>query len=341
MDWDKYKTEFRYQAKEKEYTEEEIDSYLVYAKNLVEHGLPIIYDQNHVAMLVGYDIGYLLAASNAPVHFYRNFTIPKKSGGERSIDEPLPSLKEIQKWILRNLLERIKVSQYAKAYTKKHSIKENARFHRNQRKVLTLDIRNFFGSIRVLRVIEIYKHLGYSNAVAVMLGNLCCLNSSVPQGAPTSPYISNIIMKRADARIGGFCTNHRIRFTRYADDLSFSGDFNAGYIIKFVRKILKDEQLFLNEDKTRLMKQHKRQEVTGVVVNKKLQAPINLRRMLRQSVYYIRKYGLVSHLEKTRNYRANYVRHLLGISNFICFLNPDDKEADYYKDYLKRIAKSS
>src|SRR5699024_7743707 len=113
-----------------------INKWLSYAKNLYNNKLPIIYDSYHFSNLIGLDYTYLMAASNSPKHFYRRFKIPKRSGGERVIHEPLPDLKEIQKWIVNEILSKIEVSEYSKAYRSNSSIKDNARFHIGQKTLL-------------------------------------------------------------------------------------------------------------------------------------------------------------------------------------------------------------
>jgi RNA-directed DNA polymerase len=289
-----------------------------------------------LALLVGYKYEYLLRVSNNPEKFYRTFTIPKKSGGERDISEPLPSLKEIQRWILDEILNRYPISRYAKAYVRKRSIRENARFHVNKKLVLTIDVMDFFPSLRYNKVYGLFVGLGYSVPVATMLSNLCCLNGGLPQGAPTSPALSNILMINVDKRISGFIKKKEIRYTRYADDMNFSGDFEPGMVIKYIRDVLRDANLQINEKKIRIRTPGQRQEVTGVIVNEKIQAPKEMRRKLRQSVYYIEKFGLASHLDKTENTRANHIYHLLGIANFILFLNPEDQEARGYIETLRK-----
>jgi RNA-directed DNA polymerase len=215
------------------------------------------------------------------------------------------------------------VSKYAKAYVREKSIKKNAWFHVNRKHILTIDIQEFFGSLKYQKVYIFFHHLGYSKSVSSMLSNLCTLYQSLPQGAPTSPALSNMLMINVDKRISGFVIRKKIRYTRYADDMTFSGDFKPGMVIKFVRQVLNDEGLKINDKKTRVRGKNQRQEVTGIVVNEKMQAPKNLRKRLRQAVYYIEKYGLPSHLEKTNNQRANHIRHLLGIANFILDINPN------------------
>lgn len=149
------------------------------------------------------------------------------------------------------------------------------------------------------------------------------------------PTLSNLIFKSIDKRISVFCKLNNIRYTRYADDLTFSGDFNPGMMIKFVKNILVTEGFQLNNKKTRVRLQHQRQEVTGIVVNQKLQAPRKMKRELRQEIHYIEKYGLDSHLEQNQIKKANYIRHLLGIAHYIRHINPRDEKINSYIEKLK------
>jgi RNA-directed DNA polymerase len=334
--WTLYSQKFSEQASRGDFSPEEIDSLLNYAKILYERQVPIIYDQEHLGLLVGYKYKFLLKISNKSEKFYRSFKIPKKSGGEREISEPLPSLKEIQRWILDEILYKCSVSRYAKAYIHKRSIRDNARFHLNQKNVLAIDIKDFFPSLHFEKIYGFFVNLGYSVPVATMLSNLCSLNGGLPQGAPTSPALSNILMLKVDKQISGFIKENDIHYTRYADDMTFSGDFNPAKVIRFVRSVLDEEGLRINEKKTRVRNPGQRQEVTGVIVNEKMQASREMRKKLRQAVYYIEKYGLASHLEKTENFRANHIYHLLGISNFILFLNPEDKDVQKYREILRQ-----
>ncbi|MGG7145705.1 retron St85 family RNA-directed DNA polymerase [Clostridium butyricum] len=336
MKWETYCNNYTNEAKSRNLDENKTNEYLEYAKILFDKDLPIIYDQYHLSLLVGYKYEYILAASNSSANFYRKFEIPKKNGDMRKISEPLPSLKEIQYWILNEILNKIKVSKYAKAYIKGRSIKENARFHRNQKVVATLDIKDYFPSISVFKIIEVFEDIGYSKSVSVMLANLCCLNNSLPQGAPTSAALSNIVMKDIDDLIVKYTNLHKIRYTRYADDLTFSGDFNFEELLRYVKKLFKKNGFKINSKKTRRFYRDQRQIVTGIVTNEKLQAPKEIRRNLRRDMYYIQKYGLNSHLEKVGNTKNNYLYHLLGIVNFILFVNPKDTDVIKYKEILKK-----
>ena len=335
--WQQYTNNFREAALAQGFDDEYTQTCLSYAQPLYKKGLPVIYDEEHLSKLVGYHPLYLIAASHSAPKFYRFFTISKKAGGERQIAEPLPSLKEIQRWILDNILYRCETSRFAKGFIPEVSIRDNARFHRNQSQVLSLDIKDFFSSIKIGRVHNFFRRLGYQKDVLYLLTHLCVLNNSLPQGAPTSPALSNLIVLRMDRRLSGFALKEKIRYTRYADDLTFSGELNSGRIIKFVRTVIADEGLELNEGKTRLMRKHQRQEVTGIVVNQKLQAPRGDRRELRKVMYFIEKYGLDSHIRYTQDLRSNYVKHMLGVANFFLFVNPKDQEAKRAVEVLHRL----
>ncbi len=186
-------------------------------------------------------------------------------------------------------------------------------------------------------VYQLFIESGYSESVAMMLTNLCCLEGSLPQGAPTSAALSNILMKDFDYKIGDFCKMFKIRFTRYADDMTFSGDFDETKVISFVKKNLRDMQLTINDAKTRVRKQGQQQEVTGIVVNYKPQLARSIRKDIRKDVYYIKKYGLQSHLQYIQEERSHYLEHLFGLINYALFINSDDKEMKRYKMDIKYL----
>lgn len=335
MKWEEYEKNFIGLAKLNDKSEEYCIKYLEYAKILFKNKVPIIYNQEHLSRLVGYKSDYLYSASNQSYSFYRSFTIKKKNGKDRFISEPLPSLKEIQNWILEEILYKIDISPYAKAYVKNKSIKENARFHKKQVMVLTMDIKDFFSSIKFGNILHIFTQLGYEKSIAVMLANLCCLNGVLPQGAPTSPALSNIVFSKIDYKIANYIKPYNIRYTRYADDLTFSGDFNAGDLIKGVERLINSNGLLINENKTRIRRQNQRQEVTGIVVNQKMQLEKKIRKRIRSDVYYIKKYGIDSHLERTSEKRKNYLYHMIGLATYALFINPKDCKMREYLEILK------
>lgn len=338
MNFEKYKSEFEQKASEQGYSLENINRCLGYAKPLIEKGLPVIYNTSHLSVLVGYRKDYIKRAAFYTPYFYRDFQIKKRNGKMRSISEPLPSLKEIQEWILRNIFNKIKVSPFAKAYKKNMSIIENVKFHSNQPKVITLDLKDFFPSITTKKVEEIFHSFGYSRLISNLLAKLCAKEDQLPQGAPTSPYLSNIFFKKVDDKIIEYCLKREIKYTRYADDLSFSGEFSESHLIGFVKATVESFGMSLHPNKTKVMRPNQRQAVTGIVVNKKPQVVFHKRNKLRQDMYYIMKFGLESHKKHRNIKKKNYLEHLLGKINFVLQLNPKDNEFLDYKNYLIKLS---
>ena len=144
MNLERYKTEFSKKAVQAGYSQQNIDRCLDYAQILHGNNVPILFTVEHFSRLVGYKSSYLNKAAAFSDYFYRNFEIVKNNGAKRSISEPLPSLKEIQYWILHNILQKIEVSPFAKAYKRKVKLTENVRFHKNQKKVFAMDLKDFF-----------------------------------------------------------------------------------------------------------------------------------------------------------------------------------------------------
>jgi RNA-directed DNA polymerase len=334
MEFTLYKNSFTKEAQNLGYTEQTIKHCLNYATVLFSNHVPIIYNTSHLSGLVGYKKEYLKKVILYPNSFYRDFQILKKNGKKRQISEPLPSLKEIQLWILKNILYKVPVSPFAKAYKPNISLIENLKFHKNQPKVFTLDLENFFPSIKIQAIEKNFIGLGYSRLVSKMLSKLCTREGVLPQGAPTSPYLSNLIFKNADAEIAVFCKQRKIRYTRYADDLSFSGDFDENELLTKITKIIENLNLKINPDKTKMMTPNTRQTVTGIVVNEKPQVVFHKRNELRQAMYYIKKFGFDEHREYKEINQANYLEHLLGKIDFVLQINPKDLEFIGYKAYL-------
>jgi RNA-directed DNA polymerase len=335
--WREYVKAFRRDARALGRSPGLIQECLDYAYRLNERGLPVIFDQEHFSNLVGIDIGYLRACSNGSGKFYRRFTIAKRSGKSRQIAEPLPTLKRVQKWICEHILEVVPPARYAKAYVSKSSIRENARFHVRQSRVVLIDIKDFFPSVQSQRVYRLFREFGYTRSVSAMLAGLATLDGSLPQGAPTSPAISNLVCRRLDHRAGAFCVKRGWRYTRYADDIAVSGEVEPAAVILAIRQMLADDQFEMNTEKTRVMRSCQRQVVTGVVVNASRHARRETRRAVRQEAYYIKKFGLSDHMAKREIRNANYVSHLRGLASHILFLDPNDRDAGDCKAVLAMV----
>ena len=337
ISWSTYKKRFRRDAARDNKSEEYVAACLAYAEPIWRESIPPIFDQHHLSRLLGYNEHYLYGITNMPRRYYRIFNISKASGGMRQIEEPLPSLKEIQDWILRNILDHLSPSKYAKAYRKGFSLMDNARFHRGQSVLLKMDIKDFFPSVTYKKVFGVFRRCGYTIDVSTMLAKLCCIHDRLPQGSPASPAISNLVMKRVDARLGGYCRARSIRYTRYADDLAFSGSFKPSPLIHFTSTVLQDDGYRPNKRKTRVLLPHQRQMVTGVVVNnRKARVPRETRRDLRKILHYMEQFGVDDHLEHIGETRGNYIEHCRGIANWVLSIDPDDSIARKVLLYLGR-----
>lgn len=345
-----YKKKFSDLAISNGYSKEFVEKCLNYSEPLLLLDLPVIYSIKHLSELVGYSQSYLTRSIISTSFFYRHFKIKKKNGKFRCISEPLPSLKEIQHFILKDILYTQKVSKYCKSYIPKKNIKEYLKFHVNEKEILTLDLKDFFPSIKFELVHNYFSQLGYSSDVSFYLSCITTYCDKqkkfdekeryLPQGAPTSPYLSNLILRDFDNYIGAYCSEVKIKYTRYADDLAFSGDkINKKEIIDFVCEKLEKLGLNLNLEKINLMKHNRQQLISGVVVNDKIQLPKQKRNEIRQIMYFIIKYGLESHLEKIKEKRDNYILHLLGRVQYGINLNPNDLELRKYREILKKVYK--
>lgn len=144
--------------------EDDVETIKAYAALLERNNLPVIFDDKHLALILGYQTGLLYSISNAPSHFYRVFEIPKKAGGKRKIREPLPSLKEIQRILLGTIVSKIRISKAAKAFRRDANTKENARLHLRQKAILRLDLLDFFPSVKSDQVNRLFFELGYTKA---------------------------------------------------------------------------------------------------------------------------------------------------------------------------------
>lgn len=271
---------------------------------------------------------------------YEEIIIHKKTGGLRFLNAPSKTLKSIQKSILKNVLEEKKTSNYTYAYIKGCSIIDNAKPHVNKSKIVKLDIKDFFDNINFNMVYNTcFNETLYPKKLGMLLTNLCTYNNSLPQGAPTSGYISNIVLRGFDEKIGLFCKNNDIEYTRYCDDMTFSGDFNTKKLIKKVNELLYEEGFCLNKKKIVVVNKKTRQQVTGIVVNNKLSIRKSYKKKIRQEVYYINKFGLKSHLikRKINLEEKDYLNKLLGKINFVLQTEKNNLEFQKYKNYVTHL----
>ncbi len=271
---------------------------------------------------------------------YKVYKIKKRNGKYRTIYEPNSMLKQIQKQILINILNNKSISKYAKAYHKGISLKDNAIPHISKKIILKLDIKNFFENISFLDVYNSCFSIEYfPKSVGFILTYLCTYDNHLTQGSPTSAYISNLIMKEFDEEIGNWCNTNDISYTRYSDDMTFSGNFNPSELIIKIRKMLYKLGLELNNDKIHIVNKSQSQSVTGIIVNEKLQVNAKYRNKIRQEIYYIKKFGLKSHLNKC-NININelkYLDKLYGRILYVLQINKFDQEFLKYKKFIEEL----
>ncbi len=271
---------------------------------------------------------------------YKIYKIKKRNGKYRNICEPSSNLKQIQKRILTNILNNKSISKYAKAYHKGVGLKDNAIPHINKEMILKLDIKDFFENISFVDIYNSCFSIEYfPKSVGMILTYLCTYDNHLTQGSPTSAYISNLVMKEFDEELGNWCNLKNISYTRYSDDMTFSGEFNPGELIVKVRKMLYKLGLELNNNKIHIVHKSSSQKVTGIVVNEKLQVNIKYRNKIRQEIYYIKKFGLSSHMKKSDiNIESKkYLNKLYGRILYVLQINEYDKEFIKYKQFIKNL----
>lgn len=279
-------------------------------------GLPTLATPFDLATAMSLSVGKLRwLAYHRPVSttcHYLRFRIPKKTGGERLISAPMPSLKKAQHWILANILEKIPLHDAAHGFVAGRSIVSNARPHVGAGIVVNMDLKDFFPSVHWRRVRGLFRALGYSEAVSTLLGLICSEAPSqrvvldgkrfyvttgerhLPQGAPTSPAITNLLCRNLDLRLTDIATGMGFVYTRYADDLTFSSPFKdaaVGKLLREIRYVLPREGFTVHPAKTRVQRRGRQQEVTGLVVNDKLGVPRETLKRFRALLFQIEKDG--------------------------------------------------
>lgn len=318
-----------------------ISEYLPYIIKLQKNKVPVIFEFEHLAMLLGIKKNELANIVNSPENFYRTFFIPKKRGGKREISSPYPSLLQCQHWIYQNILLVQPVHDCAHGFVPRRSIFTNAQAHLSQKALLKMDIRNFFPSIPINWVINYFFSLGYAKNVSFYLASLCCYDGALSQGSATSPYLTNILMRSLDNRMAGLSKKYSLSYTRYADDLTFSGAYIPYSYIDIVSNIIEEYGLKVNEDKTRLHTKSGQRIVTGLsVVGDTLKLPRSTKRNLRQEFFYLKKYGYLSHISKTKINHPYYLESIEGKLRFWLQVEPDNQfviQAIAYFEEMKAL----
>ncbi len=319
------------------------------AARLASRGIPVLNDTREVLHWLGLDLKALVALADPTDRIrpnrtnYIEWSVPKKRHGVRIICAPKPRLKAVQRRIKDEILDRAALHPAAHGFVRQRSIITNAGEHVGKPLVVNLDLRDFFEHIRYPRVVGVFCRLGYSLEVSRWLALLCTHRTSLcpatptgvthvyvrracrhaVQGAPTSPALANLVVQRLDRRLEGLARRFEATYTRYADDLTFSGGepFKRGMkrFLALIKEIIRDEGFRLHLRKMRFMRPGQRQQVTGVVVNEKL----NIRReeydRLKAILHNAGKAGLAA---QNRDKRLDFRAYLLGRIAHVGQLNP-------------------
>lgn len=222
---------------------------------------------------------------------YFEFSIPKKSGEERKICAPSKQLKLVQKKIAQILELFYTPNENCHGFVKERSIVSNAEIHTNKTYVLNIDLEDFFPSIKATQIVECLKYepFNFNNEMANIIARIACKDGGLPQGSPMSPMVSNICCEKLDSDLKDFSVKHKLSYSRYADDITFSGYrriFNDKFFSDLGKIIGRKHHFRIKKTKTRIQKRNNRQEVTGVVVNDKLNVNRTYVRNLRALIHH-------------------------------------------------------
>ena len=255
-------------------------------------------------------INFYCNLNRNPNKRYKDFTIPKKSGGMRKISAPMGSLKSILTYLNVIFQAMYEPTEAAMGFVPGRSIADNAAIHVGRNYVFNTDLKDFFPSVhqgRIWKMLQL-KPFSLNAELASVIAGLCCMqhpdgildkNNKIigvlPQGSPCSPILTNIVCRNLDRKLLGLARRFNLKYSRYADDITFSSEYNvfqegSKFMNEFAR-IVAEQKFEINEKKTRLQKSGQRQEVTGLLVNKKVNIAKEYSRDIRSLLYIWQRYG--------------------------------------------------
>lgn len=330
----------------KDYQEE----ILAYSANLNRQGLPILFSKEHLAFSIGIRPSLINEIISYNQNKYSGYRIRKKSGGTRWILAPEPDLKYIQTWIKVNILDKVAVHPQATGFISKRSIVTNASYHTKSEVILNIDFYRFFDSINERRVYGLFNRLGYAKNLSYTFAQLLCTEPPekyfeeiekegviafdptifhhfiLPQGSPASPTITNIICYRLDCRLHSLAQKNGCKYSRYVDDVTFSGSREQLPSLNTIIKIVAEEGFTVNKNKIKYRSKNKRQSVTGLIVNEGIRVPREYKKEIDNHLFYCLKFGPKNHLEflkkKDIPIKSNYKQWLFGKILYLFSVEP-------------------
>ncbi len=340
----------------------ELKKLISLSKEAESYGLPYVHSLNHLSHLSGVHYTELHSIVDRRTIPYHEFLINKKSGKPRTISAPSDNLKLVQRWIAKEILNKYSPHWRSYAYHKSSSIIKCAEEHLNSKWLIKLDIENFFGSIQEPQVYKIFKDAGYGKLISFELSRLCTISPNIktsgkvqkkvndstsnikfayldsstkslgvlPQGAPTSPQLSNIVFKPIDEALQNLADKYELIYTRYADDISFSssdknfGRKNSAAIINAVRLILKNSTFNLNKNKTVIIPPSKSKTILGLNIDyERVKLSKSFKKKIELHVRGICLFGVLEH-SKHKNFVSifgmlNYIQGLIHFAIHVEF----------------------
>ncbi|MDB4992858.1 MAG: RNA-directed polymerase protein [Myxococcaceae bacterium] len=309
------------------------------AQAAAAYGLPPLPTVESVAALVGVPAADLVrlqrpgVGSGSP---YVEFEIDKgrgRGGGKRAIAAPRATLRKAQRVLLHAILDKVPAHAAAHGFVKGRGTVTNAKPHLGAAVVVKLDLVDFFPTVHYRRVAGLFEMLGYGEAVSNLLASLCTYRpvledgtvawpGVMPQGAPTSPAIANLVCRRLDARLSALAKRANAVYTRYADDLTFS--FAAepeklGRFLWWVDQICQQEGFTENTGKRRVLRKKNQQRITGIVVNAELAIPRRDRRRFRAILHNVKKNGLAAEAKG----KPDLAAYLRGFAAYVKMVQPE------------------
>lgn len=295
-----------------------------------------------------------------PEKRYSTFQIPKKNGGDREICAPTPALKYLQRQLADILTGYQEFRPCVHGYVKSRSIKSNAMVHRGKRIVINIDLKDFFKTINFGRVRGLFLKapFNFNDIVATTIAQICCHDGVLPQGSPASPIISNYVCRKLDSELLMYARKHKMNYSRYADDITFSTNMkflspefgeikdNQFLMSESLKAIIESNGFVINESKTRYALRNNRQDVTGLIVNDKVNVPRKYVKRIRAMLHAWEKYGIENatkeHLERF-NYKHKhpdypeiaFKNELVGMINYVCYIK--GKNNSVYHTLYNRI----
>jgi RNA-directed DNA polymerase len=286
---------------------------------------------------------------------YNYFKVKKRDGKFREIMSPSKDLKYIQKWILVNIISKYALADSCKGFRKSISIFDNAKVHENSEVILKVDLLKFYDTITEKRIYGVFKSLGYVNNLSYSLAKITTAkhresywddfdeNSKevlkelietkppiLPQGAPTSPMLSNILATKMDYRFEALARKLNFNYSRYADDLTFSikkeGKLPS---LILITKIISEEGFFINNKKTKYMKKGCKQYVTGLTTTNGINVSKKYRKGIIEHIYFCRKFGVSEHLERRKADfpKYNNIKFHDWLYGHMCFIKSVNEKA--------------